>query len=52
MKGLTKNARLAFVSCLLFCFHPILTETVNSVGFREYLLCLNTLDLLIKSYGI
>lgn len=50
MKGLTKNIRLSFVSCLLFCFHPILTETVNSVGFREDLLCAGFLLLTLIFY--
>ncbi len=36
---ITKNTRLAGISCLFFGIHPILTETVSSVGFREDLLC-------------
>lgn len=36
---ITKNTRLAGISSLFFGIHPILTETVSSVGFREDLLC-------------
>ncbi|MDO8142133.1 MAG: tetratricopeptide repeat protein [Candidatus Brocadiales bacterium] len=36
---ITKNLNLTVISCLFFGIHPILTETVNSVGFREDLLC-------------
>jgi len=50
IRRLTKNVRLAFVSCLLFCLHPILTETVNSVGFREDLLCATFLLLTLFFY--
>src|SRR3989339_1000371 len=35
----TRNFNLTVISCLFFSVHPILTETVNSVGFREDLLC-------------
>lgn len=34
-----KNTRLAGISCLFFGIHPVLTEAVSSVGFREDLLC-------------
>lgn len=37
--NITKDLKLAGMSSLLFGVHPILTETVNSVGFREDLLC-------------
>jgi len=36
---ITRNFNLTVISCLFFSVHPILTETVNSVGFREDLLC-------------
>src|SRR3990170_3847692 len=36
---ITNNLKLATIACLFFSIHPILTETVNSVGFREDLLC-------------
>lgn len=36
---ITKDLKLAGISSLFFGVHPILTETVNSVGFREDLLC-------------
>ena len=36
---ITSRFNLTVISCLFFSIHPILTETVNSVGFREDLLC-------------
>ena len=36
---ITNNLKLATIACLFFSIHPVLTETVNSVGFREDLLC-------------
>jgi len=36
---ITGRLNLAVLSCLFFGAHPVLTETVNSVGFREDLLC-------------
>ncbi|HHT9135898.1 MAG TPA: tetratricopeptide repeat protein [Candidatus Wunengus sp. YC60] len=36
---ITRRFNLTGISCLFFGIHPILTETVNSVGFREDLLC-------------
>jgi len=36
---ITRRLSLAVLVCLFFSIHPILTETVNSVGFREDLLC-------------
>ena len=36
---ITRRFNLTVISCLFFSVHPILTETVNSVGFREDLLC-------------
>jgi len=51
---ITRNFNLTVISCLLFSIHPILTETVNSVGFREDLLCatffLLTLFFYLKLY--
>ena len=35
LKGVTKVNTLAFFSTLLFTTHPILTETVNSISYRE-----------------
>ncbi|MBM2833146.1 MAG: hypothetical protein HW406_307 [Candidatus Brocadiaceae bacterium] len=39
LSKITRNFNLTVISCLFFSIHPILTETVNSVGFREDLLC-------------
>ena len=39
LSKITRNFYLTVISCLFFSIHPILTETVNSVGFREDLLC-------------
>ncbi|HHT9107554.1 MAG TPA: tetratricopeptide repeat protein [Candidatus Wunengus sp. YC63] len=39
LSKITRNFNLTVISCLIFSIHPILTETVNSVGFREDLLC-------------
>jgi len=51
---ITTNLKLATIACLFFSIHPILTETVNSVGFREDLLCatffLLTVFLYVKLY--
>ncbi|MCF6154704.1 MAG: hypothetical protein E3K36_05520 [Candidatus Brocadia sp.] len=51
---ITKDLELAGISSLFFGVHPILTETVNSVGFREDLLCatffLLTLFFYVKIY--
>jgi len=51
---ITNNLKLATIACLFFSIHPILTETVNSVGFREDLLCatffLLTLFFYVKLY--
>ena len=48
------DLKLSVISCLFFGTHPILTETVNSVGFREDLLCatffLLTLFFYVKLY--
>jgi len=38
LKRVTKITTLAFFSTLLFTTHPILTETVNSISYREDLL--------------
>ena len=38
LKRLTKVNTLAFFSTLLFATHPILTETVNSISYREDIL--------------
>ncbi len=38
MKQVTKAEVAAFVSVLLFTTHPVLTETVNSLSYREDLL--------------
>ena len=38
LKRVTKVNTLAFFSTLLFTTHPILTETVNSISYREDLL--------------
>lgn len=38
LKRVIKVATLAFFSTLLFTSHPILTETVNSISYREDLL--------------
>ncbi len=38
LKRVTKSNTLAFFSTLLFTTHPILTETVNSISYREDLL--------------
>lgn len=51
---ITQDLKLSGISCLFFGIHPILTETVNSVGFREDLLCatffLLTLFFYVKLY--
>ncbi len=51
---ITRRFNLTVISCLFFSIHPILTETVNSVGFREDLLCatffLLTLFFYVKLY--
>lgn len=51
---ITNNLKLATIASLFFSIHPILTETVNSVGFREDLLCatffLVTLFFYVKLY--
>ena len=51
---ITRNFNLTVIACLFFSIHPILTETVNSVGFREDLLCatffLLTLFFYVKLY--
>src|SRR3972149_9223454 len=51
---ITKRCNLTIISCLFFSIHPILTETVNAVGFREDLLCttffLLTLFFYVKLY--
>ena len=51
---ITRRFNLTVISCLFFSVHPILTETVNSVGFREDLLCatffLFTLFFYVKLY--
>jgi len=39
IKKTTSNLGLSFISSLLFGIHPVLTEAINSVGFREDLLC-------------
>lgn len=36
---ITQDNKIAGVSSLFFSVHPILTEAVNSIGFREDLLC-------------
>jgi len=38
LKRVTKTNTLAFISTVLFTTHPILTETVNSISYREDLL--------------
>lgn len=38
VKQVTKANTAAFISTLLFATHPILTETVNSISYREDLL--------------
>lgn len=38
LKQVTKINTVAFISTLLFTTHPILTETVNSISYREDLL--------------
>ncbi|MCF6153824.1 MAG: tetratricopeptide repeat protein [Candidatus Brocadia sp.] len=38
LKKVTKVETVAFVSTLLFITHPILTETVNSISYREDIL--------------
>jgi len=54
LSKITRNFNLTVISCLFFSIHPILTETVNSVGFREDLLCatffLLTVFLYVKLY--
>src|SRR3972149_4432968 len=54
LSKITRNFHLSVISCLFFSIHPILTETVNSVGFREDLLCatffLLTLFFYVKLY--
>lgn len=39
LSQITKDRKLAGISSLFFGVHPLLTEAVNSVGFREDLLC-------------
>lgn len=36
---ITQDNKIAGISSLFFSIHPILTEAVNSIGFREDLLC-------------
>jgi len=54
LSKITRRFNLTVLSCLFFGIHPILTETVNSVGFREDLLCatffLLTLFFYVKLY--
>jgi tetratricopeptide (TPR) repeat protein len=38
LKQVTKASTVAFISALLFTTHPVITETVNSVSYREDLL--------------
>ncbi|MFN3531179.1 MAG: tetratricopeptide repeat protein [Candidatus Brocadia sp.] len=38
LKQVTRVSALAFISTLLFTTHPIITETVNSISYREDLL--------------
>src|SRR3989339_775005 len=38
LKQVTKVSTLAFFSALLFTTHPLLTETVNSISYREDLI--------------
>ena len=51
---ITKDPKFAGISSLFFSVYPILTETENSVGFREDLLCatffLLTLFFYVKLY--
>lgn len=51
---ITQDLKLAGISSLFFGIYPVLTETVNSVGFREDLLCatffLLTLFFYVKIY--
>jgi len=53
-KLITKNKFIAVVSGLIFVVHPISTETVNVVSFREDLICLlfflSSIIFYIKSY--
>ena len=48
---ITHNIKLAIISCLLFTSHPILTESVNSAGFREDLLCTTFFITSLLLYG-
>ncbi|HHT9142816.1 MAG TPA: tetratricopeptide repeat protein [Candidatus Wujingus californicus] len=38
IKQITKSSKIALISALLFTTHPVLTETVNSISYREDLL--------------
>lgn len=48
---LTQDNKIAGVISLLFSVHPILTEAVNSIGFREDLLCASFFVLTVLFYG-
>ncbi len=48
---ITGKLRFAGISSLFFGIHPVLTETVNSVGFREDLLCATFFMLTVFFYG-
>ena len=39
LQSLIKNRIVAFLSSLLYAIHPVLTEAVNCISFREDLLC-------------
>lgn len=36
---LFNNRTTAFISCLIFSIHPVFTEAVNAISYREDLLC-------------
>lgn len=38
IKNITKNSTLSFLATILFLSHPILTETVNAICYREDIL--------------
>jgi Tfp pilus assembly protein PilF len=39
VNAILKNTRIAFLTAILFVLHPIQTEAVNCISFREDLLC-------------
>ncbi|MCD6460446.1 tetratricopeptide repeat protein [bacterium] len=48
--AMTKNKLFALISAILFAVHPLGTEPINAISFREDILCAVFLIIALKSY--